>query len=85
MISTASGVVVHLFCVWLLYFKLDWGFAAICWATAMMFLTRFLVLFLNIILRDDIKEEYLKMDPPAEYDLSDVNFFSEETISNLGE
>jgi len=39
-LSTASGAMMHLACIGLFYFYLDWGFEGICWATAMVFVGR---------------------------------------------
>lgn len=42
LLSTASGAILHLACIGLFYFYLDWGYEGICWATAMVFVGRFL-------------------------------------------
>ena len=38
--SVGAGALTHGICIGIFYFWLDWGFAGICWATAMVFVGR---------------------------------------------
>ena len=56
----------------LLVYSLDWGFKGVCWATAMVFVGRFIVTLIYIHWNKDFQW------------FSDVQLFSKETVSNLG-
>ena len=56
----------------ILYFWLDWGFTGICWATASVFVARFLTTLLFVHINSDSFTWY-----------EDVKLFSRETVSNL--
>ena len=70
-ISVVSGAVTHGVCIFVFYFKLEWGFAGVCWATSMVFIGRLLSTQLCIYYIDF---EWYK----------DVSFMSKETFTNLG-
>ena len=71
MLGMAVGAAVHAIVVSVLYFGCDLGFTAICWATASVFVGRFLCTQCFIWFRKDLKWH------------DDVYMFSKETVSNL--
>lgn len=71
-LSVASGALIHGLLVYILVFVCDWGFTGICWATAMVFVTKSVTT--QIFLR-------VKADSFTYYE--DVKLFSRETVSNL--
>ena len=72
-IATATGAVTHLALIGLFVFVFDWGFTGICWATALLFVAKFLAVQVYILCnRRELKT------------FEDVTFFSRETFSNLG-
>lgn len=71
MLGMAVGAAVHAIIVGILYFGCDLGFTAICWATASVFVGRFLCTQCFIWGLKDLKWH------------DDVHMFSKESVSNL--
>ena len=71
MVSLAAGAGTHALFVGILVFGLDMGYTGICWATAMVFVGRFLTTQGFIWCLKDIKWN------------EDVKFFTKESFSNL--
>ena len=62
------GTVVHVALIGLFYYLLEWGFAGVCWASALMFLFRCLANVLQVELGSKIEKQ------------NDVHLFSWETV-----
>ena len=71
-LSTATGALTHGLMIGILVFGMDLGFTGVCWATASVFVGRFIA-----------TQIYLACYKGFTYH-DDVRFFSRETFTNLG-
>ena len=67
-----TGTFSHAAMIGLFYFYLDWGFTGVCWATALMFVTRGSMNIGQVVFGSELKK------------FDDVYLFSLETIANPG-
>ena len=73
MAATGTSTIAHAFFVWLFYSVYEMGFTGIAYATAIMWVVRFLVNCCLVVFGNRFESH------PA------VHFFSEQTITNLGQ
>ena len=70
--SVAGGAIVHSIMIGVFYFWLDWGYTGVIWATACVFIARFL-----------IAQTWIRVFSSSFHWFDDVQLFSRETVSNL--
>jgi Na+-driven multidrug efflux pump len=52
-LSTICGALVHLALIGVFVYALDWGYSGVCWATAMVFVTKSVVTQIYIYYQKD--------------------------------